>query len=221
LFYSRFPPPEMAAYSLPDTISVNPRSQRLTPRGSLAALQHLQTGTCRACSLSSTVPVQTPHAAPVSPSPKNNSLPPHSAYNKQMRTSNHRVLSRFGSLLVVLCLLAAPLCATRCTLSSCAKPDTQEQSTTACHHKSNFPGNSSVLAAIASPTCVPGDTLLTTLPASNSRPHSANSDSPAHSAILNSSSSSGASALIALRITNRSSSPGDYSTFASNPPLRL
>jgi hypothetical protein len=38
---------------------------------------------------------------------------------------------------------------------------------------------------------------------------------------LNSPSASGASALIAFRITDRSSSPGDYSTFASNPPLRL
>jgi len=152
---------------------------------------------------------------------KHITLCPHSGYNKQMRTGNHRILSRLGSALVVLCLLSAPLCATRCTLSSCAKPSTPEQSTAACHHQSNHSGNSSVLGRTVAPTCVPADTLLTSLPAPNSRLVSPNSDSPGHSAILNSPSSSGASALIAFRITHRSSSPGDYSTSPSNPPLRL
>ena len=146
---------------------------------------------------------------------------PQSGYNVKVRTGNHRILLRLGSALVVLCLLAAPLCATRCALYSCARPDTQEQSTTACHHQSNQSGNSSVFDAVVAPSCVPADTLLTTLPAPEARPLSASSDSPAYSAILNSPSASGASALIAFRITDRSSSPGDYSTFASNPPLRL
>ena len=152
---------------------------------------------------------------------KNNSLPLHPAYNKAMRTSKHRILSRLGSLLVVLCLLAAPLCATRCALSSCAKSNTHQQSTTGCHHQSNHSRGSSVLAAAIAPTCLPADSFLSTIPAQQSRLLTDDSDSHSIWAIPNSPSFSRASVLIAFRISNRSSSPGDSASFISNPPLRL
>src|SRR5258705_1527808 len=107
---------------------------------------------------------------------KNNSLAPHTTYNKVMGTSKHRLLSRVGSLLVVLCLLVAPLCATRCTLSSCANPSTHEQSATGCHHPSRYSHGSSVLAGAVAPTCHPADSLLTTLPAQQFRLLSAGLD---------------------------------------------
>src|ERR1700688_1408354 len=141
-------------------------------------------------------------------SSKNNSLPPHSAYNKNMRSGEHGMLSRLGSLLVVLCLLAAPLCATRCTLSSCAKPDTHEQSTTGCHHPSKHSRTSPVLAGAIAPTCLPADSFLNTLPPQQSRLLPADSNSHSPSGILNSPFPSAASVLITVRISNRGSSPG-------------
>jgi hypothetical protein len=152
---------------------------------------------------------------------KNNSHSLHSAYNKDMRISKHRLLSRVGSLLVVLCILAAPLCATRCTLSSCAKPDTHEQSPTGCHHQSKHSGGSSVLTGATAPACLPADSLLTTLPEQQSRLLSADSESQWLSAILNPPSISEAPGLIAFRISNRGSSPGDSTSFLSNFPLLL
>ena len=154
-------------------------------------------------------------------SSKNNSLLPHSAYNKHMRSGEHRILSRLGSLLVVLCLLAAPLCATRCTLSSCAKPGTHEQSTTSCHHQSKHSRGSSVLAGAIAPTCLPADSFLSTIPAQQSRPLSPDSDSHWPSAIPNSPSVSETSNMIAFRISDRGSSPGDSAWSLSSPPLRL
>jgi len=138
-----------------------------------------------------------------------------------MRSGDHHILPRLGSLLIVLCLLAAPLCATRCALSSCATTNTPEQSTTGCHHQSNQSRNSSVLAAAIAPTCLPADSLLTTLPAAQSRLHSAHSDSLRLSATLISPSISTTPSAIAFRISDRSSSPGNSSAFVSNSPLRL
>jgi hypothetical protein len=153
--------------------------------------------------------------------PKNNSLPADCAYNKVMPTGKQRLLSRLSSLLLVLCLLAAPLCAARCTLFSCAQPDTHEQSTTGCHHQSRHSGGSSVLAGVIASTCPPADSLLTTLPAQQSRLLSADSDSHWLSTILNSPSVSKASVLIAFRISNRGSSPGDSASLLLNAPLRF
>jgi hypothetical protein len=138
-----------------------------------------------------------------------------------MRTGDHRIFSRLGSLLIVLCLLAAPLCATRCALSSCAKTNAPEQSTTGCHHQSNHSRNSSVLAAAIVPTCLTTDSLLTTLPAAQSRLLSADSESLRLSATLISPSISITPSTIAFRISDRSSSPGHSSAFVSNSPLRL
>ena len=153
--------------------------------------------------------------------PKNNSSSPHSAYNKKMRSGEHPMLARLGSLLVVLCLLAAPLCATRCALSSCAKPDTHEQSTTGCHHPSKHSRTSPVLAGAIAPICLPADSFITRLPAQQSRLLTADSDSHSLTAIPNSPSSSVDSDQIAFRISNRGSSPGDSASFVSTPPLRL
>ena len=138
-----------------------------------------------------------------------------------MRASKHRLFSRLSSLLVVLCLLAAPLCATRCTLSSCAKPNSHEQSTAGCHHQSKHSRGSSVLAGAISPTCLPPDSFLTTLPAQQSRLLTADSDSHSLSAIPNSPSPSAASVLITVRISNRGSSPGIPASLLANSPLRL
>src|SRR5258708_12124458 len=87
--------------------------------------------------------------------PKNNSLAPHTTYNKVMGTSKHRLLSRVGSLLVVLCLLVAPLCPTRCTLSSCANPSSHHPSAMVCHHPSNHSNTSSILPAAVIPPSPP------------------------------------------------------------------
>ena len=153
--------------------------------------------------------------------PKNNSLPPYSAYNKDMRTRKRRLLSRVGSLLVVLCLLAAPLCATRCALSSCSNPNTHEQSTTGCHHQPKHSRGSSVLAGTIAPTCLPADSLLTTLPEQQSRLLTADSESHWLPASLNSPYPSDASVLITFRIPVLDSSPGNSASLLSNPPLRL
>src|SRR5882724_2110077 len=93
-----------------------------------------------------------------------------------MGARNHRHLSRAGSLLVVLSLLAAPLCATRCTLSSCVIHDSQEKHTSGCHHQSQRSDGPSVLAGAIAPTCLPADSLLTTLPAQQFRLLSADLD---------------------------------------------
>jgi hypothetical protein len=162
-----------------------------------------------------------PRTHPVLPLTERIPLPPHSAYNKSMRIGNHLLLWRLGSLLIVLCLLAAPLCATRCFLSSCAKTNTPEQSTTGCHHLSiHSRGSSAITGAIAS-TCLPVDSLLTTLPAPQSRMLSGDSDSHCLSAIQNSPSISATSSTIAFRISDRSSPPANLAAFVSNSPLRL
>ncbi len=155
--------------------------------------------------------------------PKNNSLAPHTTYNKVMRTSKQRLLSRLGFLPVVLCLLAAPLCATRCSLSSCANPSTHEQSATGCHHPSKHSDGSSVLAGAVAPTCPPADSLLTTLPAQQSRLLSAGLDhvTPLLGMAQDSSLFWGGLALTTPQAPNRDSSPGNSVLSFSNPPLRL
>src|SRR5258707_6520321 len=154
---------------------------------------------------------------------KNNSLAPHTTYNKVMVTSKHRLLSRVGSLLVVLCLLVAPLCATRCSLSSCANPSSREQSTTGCHHPSKYSHGSSVLAGALAPTCPPADSLLTTLPAQQFRLLSAGLDhvTPLLAMAQDSSFSWGGPALTSPHAPNRNSSPGNFVLSFSTPPLRL
>jgi hypothetical protein len=138
-----------------------------------------------------------------------------------MRIGNHRLLSRLGSLLIVLCLLAAPLCDSRCALSSCAKTNIHEQSTTGCHHLSNHSRGSYTITGAIAPTCLPADSLLTTLPAPQSRLLGADSDSLRLSANLIPPTISATSSTIAFRISDRSSSPGNSITYASNSPLRL
>jgi len=143
-------------------------------------------------------------------------------YNVDMGISEHRLLSRVGSLLVVVCLLAAPLCATRCTLSSCAKPGTQEQSTTGCHHQSKHFRGSSVLAVAISPPCLPTDSLLTTLPAQQFRLLSVSLDHVTpFLAMAKDSSFSGGLALTSAHAPNRNSSPGNPAPSFSKSPLRL
>jgi hypothetical protein len=155
--------------------------------------------------------------------PKNSSLAPHTTYNKVMRTSKQRLLSRLGFLPVVLCLLAAPLCATRCSLSSCANPSTHEQSATGCHHPSKHSDGSSVLAGAVAPTCPPADSLLTTLPAQQFRLLSAglNHVTPVLAMAQDSSLFWGGLALTMPQAPNRDSSPGNSVLSFSNPPLRL
>ena len=235
---SPFPPPGIAAFSLPDTISAPPQSQRLTPFRT--ASPPLPFRNCHSEGIRQGPVLGLRWFLPEMPEepqlqmfhrpylrvrasspPKNNSLRPHTAYNKVMRTSKHCLLSRVSSLLVVLCLLAAPLCATRCTFSSCADLSTHEQSTTGCHHQPNHSPNSSVLAGAIGPTCLPTDSLLTTLPAPPSRLLSADSDFHSLSTTLNSPSISEASVLIAFRISNSGSSPGDSGALLLNAPLRL
>jgi hypothetical protein len=138
-----------------------------------------------------------------------------------MRTGDRDILPRLGSLLVVLCLLAAPLCATRCTLSSCAKINAPEQSTTGCHHPSNHSRGSSTIADAIATNCLPVDSLVTTLPTPQSRLLSADSDSLRLSANLISPSIAATPGTIAFRISDRSSSPGNSAAFVSDSPLRL
>jgi hypothetical protein len=159
----------------------------------------------------------------VSSPPKNNFLSPHSAYNTGMGARNHSHLSRVGSLLVVLCLLTAPLCASRCTLSSCVMPDSQEKPTSGCHHQSKHSDGPSVLVGAIAPTCPPPDSLLTTLPAQQFRFLSADLDhvTPFLSMAQDSSSLSGNLGLTSLHAPNRNSPPGTFALPFSNSPLRL
>jgi len=138
-----------------------------------------------------------------------------------MRTGNHRVLPHLGSLLVILCLLAAPLCPTRCALSSCAKPNTPEQSKTGCHHLPNHPRGSSAITGAIAPTCIPVDSLLTTLPARQFRLLSSVSFSQGPSATLSSPSNPETLSMIAFCISDKSSSPGNAAFPLANSPLRL
>jgi hypothetical protein len=150
------------------------------------------------------------------------SLPPY-GYNVSMRTRRHRLLSRVGSLLVVLCLLAAPLCATRCTLYSCLQVNSHQQSAPGCHHQSAQSHTSSTLTATPALSCVPIDSFLTALPAQHQRllPTSSNFDSSCLSAKQNISSHLLFPDLIALRLPIRDSSPGDFASSLVNEPLRL
>jgi len=144
-----------------------------------------------------------------------------------MGARNHRHLSRVGSLVVVLCLLAAPLCSTRCTLFSCVMPDNQEKPTSGCHHQSQHSDGSSVLAGAIAPTCPPADSLLTTLPAQQFRLLSADLDhvTPFLSMAQDSSLFSGDLALTSLHAPNRNSPPGSsalsFFQLASPPLIRF
>jgi hypothetical protein len=131
------------------------------------------------------------------------------------------MLSRFGSLLIVLCLFAAPLCATRCALSFCALPDTHQQSSSGCHHQSKHSNGSSMFAGAMAPTCIPAASFLTTPPVQQSRLLSVDADSHLLAAALISEPTPTISALIAFRIFNRGSSLDDSPSSLANPPLRL
>src|SRR6267378_598112 len=228
LDYCPFPPPGIAAFSLPDTISAPPQSQRLTPLRTASTplpfrnchSEGIRQGCPKNLNCKCSVDLRT---SPRCFAAKNNSLAPHTTYNKVMSTRKHRLLSRVGSLLVVLCLLAAPLCATRCALSSCANPSTNEQSATGCHHPSKHSHGSSVLAGAVAPTCLPTDSLLTTLPAQQFRLLSAGLDhvTPLLAMAQDSSFSLGGLALTTPQAPNRNSSPGNSVLSFSNPPLRL
>lgn len=120
-----------------------------------------------------------------------------------MRAGEYRILSRLGCLLIVVCLLAAPVCETRCTLSICPGLGAHEPLAAGCHHASKPSRGSSVLAAAIAPSCLPEDSLLTTLPAPQSRLLSADSDSRALAEIPTSPSPLVAPVLIAFYISNR------------------
>jgi hypothetical protein len=148
---------------------------------------------------------------------------PEYGYNVAMRTRKQRLLSRASSPLVVLCLLTAPLCATRCTLSCCVQANTHQQSAPGCHHQSAHPHGSCTLAAASALSCLPTDLFLTALPMQQTRllPTSSDHNSRLLSVIPNPRSFSGVSVPIRFRIADRDSSHGDSASFVSNPPLRL
>jgi len=140
-----------------------------------------------------------------------------------MGTSKHRLLARLGSLLVILSVLAAPLCATRCTLSSCFQENSHHRSEPGCHHQSAQSDTASSLAAAPEFACVPTDSFLTALPAQQQRLllTASNHDSSWLSANQNAPFLSLASDLVTLRILIRDSSPGDSFSLLPNTPLRL
>jgi hypothetical protein len=79
-----------------------------------------------------------------------------------------------------------------------------------------------VLAVAISPTCLPTDSLLTTLPAQQFRLLSASLDHVTpFLAMAKDSSSSGGLALTSPHAPNRNSSPGNPAPSFSNAPLRL
>jgi hypothetical protein len=142
-------------------------------------------------------------------------------YNGSMSARKHRIISRFASLLVALCLFAAPLCASCCTFSFCASPGNHEPSASSCHHSSRAPSSCSMLVARIAPDCLPAESLFATLPASQSRLLAADSCGHAHFEIPVSPSPAGTAFLIESDISSRGFSPGDSALFVSNPPLRL
>src|SRR6202021_3678793 len=81
-----------------------------------------------------------------------------------MRPSALILLSRGPAPLLALCLLIAPLCATRCTLSSCFDVNSHQNSALGCHHPSTQSHGSCTLAATPGPSCLPTVRFLTALP---------------------------------------------------------
>jgi hypothetical protein len=140
-----------------------------------------------------------------------------------MFRSAHRKFVRLGSLVLVLCLLAVPLCTARCSLSFCFQVNSRQQSAPGCHHQSAHSHGSCKVAAAPALSCVPTDSFLTALPTQQFRliPASSTHNSPLLFAIGNSPSLSGASVPFALRIADRGSSPGDSVSFLSTSPLRV
>jgi len=154
---------------------------------------------------------------------KSNSLPRNSGYNRKMRISRLSILARCNSLLLTLCLMAAPLCATRCALASCFQTNSPQQSSTGCHHQFAESQGNFVFAAIPAASCLPTDSLFTTLSAPQSRLllTISNHDAPQLSASI--STPAGTKPFDSSRFRNLSldSSPGDFVEIPSITPLRL
>src|ERR1700719_338544 len=140
-----------------------------------------------------------------------------------MRPSALILLSRGTASLLTLCLLIAPLCVTRCTLSSCFQVNSHQNSAPGCHHQSTQSHGSRTLAPTPALSCVPTDSFLTALPAQQQRllPSASSYDSSWLSANQSVSSLPPVHDPIALRIPIRDSSPGDSASVLLNVPLRL
>ena len=91
-------------------------------------------------------------------------IPQKSAYNVCMRAGTF--LRSASTLLLVICLLIAPLCSARCAVNSCLPPTAPAQAA-GCHHHSTSPQSESVAAFSLS--CQTSDSLLTTLPTNTIR----------------------------------------------------
>jgi hypothetical protein len=99
------------------------------------------------------------------PSLSPDSLRPRTEYNIPMRSCAIRFLSRISAAGLTLCLLIAPLCAARCSLSNCLPAAAASSSSRACHHHISKSHNSAGLASAPANSCQITDSLFTALPA--------------------------------------------------------
>ena len=153
----------------------------------------------------------------------NFSFPTVGGYNVSMRFAAWQILLRSTASLLTLCLLIAPLCATRCSLASCLPSSAPQQSEGGCHHAAAKSHAALALAALPAISCQTTDALLAARPAHQTRslPSTLNKGTRALSSALISSVTQAPDLAITLRASRQDSSPGSYSFHSSVAPLRI
>jgi hypothetical protein len=150
-----------------------------------------------------------------------NSLPLQSEYNTLMRSRAIRLFYRISAAGLTLCLLIAPLCAARCSLSTCLPTSAPSESSSACHHHTSKSHHSPSLASIPATSCQIADSLFTAAPTSQFRliPPPANSHSLAASSANIPTFTANSHIAAPPLPSNLNSPPKNFSLSAS--PLRL
>jgi hypothetical protein len=137
-----------------------------------------------------------------------------------MRSRAIRFLSRASALALAFCLLIAPLCAARCSLSTCF-PASAPSESGACHHHTSKSHHSPSLASIPAASCQIADSLFTGAPTPQFRlvPSPANSQSLAASSATSLNFTAATHIAATPLPSNLNSPPKHFSLSAS--PLRL
>jgi hypothetical protein len=140
-----------------------------------------------------------------------------------MRFGVGQFFLRSVAVVLLLCLSIAPLCATRCALTSCLPSAAPQPSGSGCHHATAKSHGKANLGVLASNACQTGDTLLASLPAQQFRLLKPISNQNAHelSASLISSVPLTSHDEVALRASRQDSSPGNFPATPSITPLRI
>ncbi len=167
-------------------------------------------------------PLFVPSALDVPPASLN-SLPAQTGYNILMRSCAFTTLARITALAVALCLLIAPLCSARCSLSSCLPTTAPEQASSGCHHHAVIPHDASTIAGDRASSCQTADSLFDAIPSQFSRLLTPvdTSTTPSQFVFLAAQSSTSMVATDSLALAERDSSPGISRSAFSNSSLRL